>query len=332
MTRHWTGQDVLAISGGFQEACVVMAAAELDLFAAIPPDGATAPQLADAVRGDLRGTTILADALAAIGLLGKAGDRYAAAPGAAEALGEKAEGSVLAMVRHRANCLRSWARLADVVRTGRPHERAPSVRGAEADAAAFIEAMEVASRPAAAALVAKIGPPPLTHLLDVGGGPATWTIAFLRAAPDATATLYDLPHVLPIAAEHLRRAGLGDRVTLVPGDYRQDGALPAGADLAWVSAIAHQNSRDENRSLLAKVHAALAPGGRVLLRDVVMDASHTAPAAGAMFAVNMLVNTPAGGTYTLDELCEDLAAAGFADCELLCRHEHMNSVLQARKP
>ena len=329
MTRHWTGEDLLALSGQFQGACVLMAAADLDVFAALADGPATARQLCEELRTDLRATTVLLDALAAAELLIKRREEYTLAPGLAEALTESGPDNVLAMVRHRANCLRGWARLADVVRTGRPAERAASIRGAEADRASFIEAMEVASRQAAPMLVKAIGPLRFTHLLDVGGGPATWTIAFLRAAPEATATLYDLPSTMPLAERHLSAAGLIGRVNLVAGDFYADEALPGGADLALLSAIAHQGSRRQNRDLFAKVHAALEPGGRVLVRDVVMEESRTSPAAGAMFAVNMLVNTPGGGTFTFRELSEDLTAAGFADPVLLRHDEHMNSVVQA---
>jgi len=329
MSENWTGEDVLRLSRGFQAACVIHAAAELDVVAAVGEGGATAETLAEEIAGDLRATTVLADALAAMGVLIKEGGRYAAAPGAADALTAEGTDSVLAMVRHQANCLRSWSRLADVVRSGRPVEKAPSIRGAGADQEAFIEAMEVASRAAAGPLVEAIGPPAFGHLLDLGGGPATWTIAFLRAAPDAKATLYDRPDVIGIAERHLREAGLLERVTLVAGDFYVDPSLPDGADLAWVSAIAHQNSRGQNRELLRKVHAALAPGGRVLIRDVVMDASRTQPAGGALFAINMLVQTCGGGTFTFGELREDLAAAGFAEAKLLRPDRYMNSIVQA---
>ena len=97
----------------------------------------------------------------------------------------------------------------------------------------------------------------------------------------------------------------------MPGDFHADAALPPGADLAWVSSVVHMNSRQANRRLFAKIHAALVEGGRILIHDVVMDDSRTAPLLGAMFAVNMLVHTPEGGTYTFAELREDLVAAGF---------------------
>lgn len=332
MTRQWTAQDVLEIARGFQAACVMTAAAELDLFdvlAETPP--MTAEALAEKIQADPRATAMLADALTAMELLAKDGGRYSLAPGVARTLTEAGDQSVAAMARHSACCLRSWAELARAVKTGRSVERGQSIRGAERDRESFIEAMDNVSRPSAGPLVAAIGPPKFDHLLDVGGGPGTWTIAFLRAMPTATATLLDLPEVIPIARRHVAAAGMSGRVSFAAGDFNADPALPGGADLAWVSAIVHQNSRVENRELFAKVHAALADGGQILIRDVVMDESRTSPPQGAMFAVNMLVNTPGGGTFTFAELGEDLRSAGFADPVLLHRDEFMNSVVQAKK-
>ena len=332
--EKWTPGRVLELCRGFQPACVVMAAAELDVFGALADGPKDAAALADAIDGDLRGTTILADALAAMGLLNKSeADEYSPAEGVADILTEKGASSAFAMVRHQANCLRSWAQLAKVVQTGERARREPSVRGKEGDLESFIEAMQVVSRDAAGPVVARIGPPAFKHLLDVGGGPATWTIALLKAgSPDSRATLFDLPDVLPIAEKHLREAGLADRVRLVGGNFDTDPALPDGADLAWVSAIVHMNSRDENRALFQKVFDALEPGGKILIRDMVMDATRTEPASGAMFAINMLVNTPGGGTFTFDELAEDLAEAGFVYPTLLSEDNGMSSVVQASKP
>jgi hypothetical protein len=259
------------------------------------------------------------------------GGRYSLGAGCADVLTEAGRHHALEMVRHQANCLRSWAQLARVVKTGRPARDVPSIRGAAADQTAFIEAMNEGSRPLAPHLVKRLGPPPFRHLLDLGGGPGTWTIAFLRAVPSARATLYDLSHVIPIARKHIAAAGLQRRVRFAAGNFASARALPRGADLAWVSAIVHMNSRAMNRSLFRKLHAALAVGGRALIRDVVMRESRTTPAFGALFAINMLVNTPKGGTYTFRELSEDLLAAGFRDPRLLHEGEAMDSVIQALK-
>jgi hypothetical protein len=116
----------------------------------------------------------------------------------------------------------------------------------------------------------------------------------------------------------------------VAGDFGRD-ELPEGADLAWVSAIIHQNSRPQNRELFRKVNRALNPGGRIAIRDVVMRQSRTAPLSGALFAVNMLVGTRGGGTFTLGEIRSDLLQAGFRRVRLARRGEGNESVVVAER-
>ena len=330
MTREWTAEEILALGRSFQPVCVVAAAADLDLFAAIGDGAIGAEEAAGRVGGSLRGTTILLDALAALGFLARQDGRYSV-PASLRKLLRPGPGSILAMTQHQANCLRRWAQLARTIRDDRPAEVAPSVRGEAGDQQSFIEAMDNISRDAAPALVAELIPIPFTHVLDVGGGSGTWTIAWLRADGSARATLFDLPEVIPLARERLARAGLLDRVDLVPGDFETDD-LPRGADLAWVSAIVHQNSREQNRALFGRVFDALRPGGRLLIRDIVMDEARTGPVAGALFAVNMLSATEGGGTFTFAELAADLAAAGFAGARQIRHDDWMHSVIAAAKP
>jgi predicted O-methyltransferase YrrM len=315
----------------YQHACVLMAAAELDVFALLAKGVVTAESAAAALAVDVRGMRILLDALAAIDLVNKDGVNYSAAPGTLEVFTATGEKSQLAMAWHQANCLRSWAQLARVVRSGRPTKREASIRGETADYAAFIEAMDNISGPAAQPLIDSLPPLKFTRLLDVGGASGTWTIAFLRRYPEAKATLFDLPHVIPQAQERLSAAGVSERVRLVGGDYTKD-ELPPGCDLAWVSAIIHQNSREQNRALFKSVFAALSPGGQILIRDLIMDSSRTRPAQGALFAINMLVNTEGGDTFTFEEMQHDLASAGFTEASILRNDGTMNSVVAATKP
>jgi precorrin-6B methylase 2 len=330
MTKQWTAEKVLSVARLFQPACVLAAGATLDVFSALHEEPTTARKLASRLGADPRATTILLDALAALEFLTKQGDVYSVPGDAADLLSEQSAGSVLPMARHLANCLRRWAMLAAVVRTGRRAEAGPSICGEAADQADFIGAMHNISKPIAAQVIAHLQPLKFRHLLDIGGGPGTWTMAFLRAVPEARATLFDLPPVTAMARARFVEAGLVDRVTLVGGDFYVD-ELPAGPDLAWLGAICHQNSREQNRALFAKVYKALADGGAVVIRDMVMDPSRTSPVGGALFAVNMLTATDAGGTYTFDEYSEDLQEAGFGEAVLVHRDELMSSLIRAQK-
>ena len=330
MNKIWIPDELLELGRSYQAAAVLGAAADLDLFEALADGARTARELARKLHADLRGLVILLDALAALRLLDKRQDRYALPAGADAFLTADGPHSILAMAQHQANCLRNWAQLAQVVKTGRPAKRMPSVRGAEGDAAAFIGAMHNVSAPHADRVIRAVQPLRFSHLLDIGGASGTWTIAFLRACPSAQATLFDLPHVIPMARRRLAADGMARRVKLVAGDFMAD-PLPAGADLAWVSAIVHQNSRAQNRALFTKIFRALVPGGRIAIRDILMEANRTRPVAGALFAVNMLVATESGGTFTFGELREDLAAAGFVQAAVSQRDKAMNSVVVARK-
>lgn len=330
MTKQWSAEEVLEAARAFQPACVLTAAADLDVFSAL--DGR--PMSADALAGELgtdeRATTVLLDALAALEFLTKQGDEYAVGEGVAELLSDKSERNVLPMLRHIANCLSRWAQLARITQNGRPAERIASVRGEAADRAAFIGGMHNLSVPVAAEVVGRLKPLEFSRLLDVGGASGTWTMAFLDAVPEAKATLFDLPDVIPMAQNRLSEVGLAHKVALVPGDFYTDD-LPAGADLAWLGAICHQNSRQQNRDLFARIHKALTGDGVVVIRDVVMEPSRTSPVGGALFAVNMLVATEGGGTYTFDEYSEDLRDSGFGDVTLVHRDEFMNSLIRAKK-
>ena len=316
---------------GFQPACVIIAAAELDIFALLCDRPANAAYVAQCIHGDLRAAIVLLDALAALGLLTKQGDLYQTAAIAADVFVAGAPHSSLGMTRHLGNCLRNWAQLARVVRTGKPADHAPSIRGADEDLASFIQAMHEVSTPLAEPLLDALEPLNFHHLLDLGGASGTWTIPLLRRHLSARATIFDCPDVIPMAAQRLAEAGLTDRIRLVAGDYNAD-PLPAGADLAWVSAIVHQNSPEQNRALFARVYAALEPAGQILIRDVVVDETRTRPLMGALFAVNMLVATAGGGTFTFNELRDALASAGFTNIRYLHRGEAMDCVLGAEKP
>jgi predicted O-methyltransferase YrrM len=321
---------ILALARNFWECRVLLTAAELDLFTLLAPAPLTAQAVADRVHGDRRAVTILLDALAALELLQKRDGQYCCVPEVAECLVRHAPQSVLPMVLHSANLWHRWSELTGVVR-GDQHARARAQAPQDdAGLAAFIGAMHVVSGPRAPAIVAAVDPGPARALLDVGGGPGTYTIAFLKAVPHMRATLFDRPAVIELARRQLAQAGVLERVRLVGGDFDHD-ALPAGHDLALVSAIIHQNSPAQNVDLFQKVCRALLPGGRIVIRDHVMSPDRLDPRDGALFAVNMLVATAGGNTYTFAEIEAGLTAAGFTAVRLLQRGSGMIGLVEGVK-
>ena len=324
--------EIMAILGkarAFWEARILMTAAELDIFSCILDAPKTAEEVSKALSSDLRGTEALLNSLAALGLLVKKDDRFRVKPGFEKSLSSSAPETVLPMVRHMGQLWETWGKLTDIVLKGKQRGLIEALERDEEGIGAFIGAMHTIGRGMAANVVKKLDLAEREKLIDVGGGSGVYTIAALRAAPRMRATIFDLPPVIEIARKKIGEEDLLDRVTFVKGDYNKD-SLPAGHDIAILSAVIHSNSPQQNVELYRKVLDALVPGGTIVVRDYVMSEDHTQPPDGAMFAINMLVNTPGGGTYSFEEIKTDLETAGFSEVALL-HHGEMDSLVTASK-
>ena len=326
-----TPETVLKLARQFMESRILLSAAEMNLFTRLEEEPSSAEDLARGLHADPRGMTVLLDALAAMGLLAKQAGTYRTAPAAAPFLSDKSPRSVLPMILHAAHLWESWSNLTPIVKgAGSTEPPASETRDAD-ELHAFIGAMHVVGTPMAEKIAAAVQPGPARSLIDVGGASGTYTIAFLKAAPEMKATLFDRPAVIPMARERLAEAGMLDRVRLVAGDFYRN-ELPGGHDLALLSAIIHQSSPCENLDLFRKVFHALVSGGRIVIRDHVMAPDRTEPKDGAIFAVNMLVNTEGGSTYTCEEIRSWLEEAGFVNVRYLKAGERMDALVEAFKP
>jgi SAM-dependent methyltransferase len=331
MAKELSVEDILRMAQGFMECKILHTAAELNLFTILAMNPASVDEVAGKISADSRALGMLLDALAAMGLLSKSGDKYLCESSLAPLLSEKSPRSVLPMIRHMASLWRRWSRLTDIVKdSADARDEFEFKRDAE-ELRAFIGAMHSIGAPMAKRIAAAVAPGASRSLLDLGGGSGTYTIAFLREVPEMKATLFDLPEVIEMARERLRAEGFLDRTTLVAGSFYLD-EFPPGHDLVLLSAIIHSNSPEENLELYRKAYRALKPGGRILIRDHVMSPDRTFPRDGAIFAINMLVGTSGGGCYTYQEIESDLVRAGFSKIRLLQQGEHMDAVVEGFRP
>jgi (2Fe-2S) ferredoxin/ubiquinone/menaquinone biosynthesis C-methylase UbiE len=291
---------------GFQESRAILTALELDLFTAIG-SGATAAQAAAAAGTDTRATEMLLNALVSLDLVRKEGAVFHNAPVAARFLAAGSPDSARMAMLHTVGLWHRWSGLTECVRTGRA---TPEERGAESTEA-FIAAMHNNARQRAAQL-AQASAAGAKRMLDVGGGSGAYAIAFAQANPQLRAEVFDQAAVLAIAERHIREAGIEERISTRVGDLRAD-EFGGGYDLVLISAICHMLGEEENRDLLARVYRALAKGGRVAIQDFLLRADKTGPRAGALFSLNMLVNTEGGASYSEEEYTAWLREAGFGE-------------------
>jgi predicted transcriptional regulator len=323
-------EDVMVEVRGFMKSRVILTAAELDLFTLLDKKPSTAGEIAEKLGLDQNALTRLMDCLVVFGLIEKAKGPYRNTQKGALFSSDHPE-TVLPMILHMNHLWETWSKLTESVRTGHQGQTEPGLKFEEKSMKAFIGAMHVVAKGLSAELADFFDLTPYRRLLDVGGASGTYTMAFLKKNPEMRAILFDMEKVIPIARERLQAEGLLDRVELAAGDFYKD-SLPGGCDLALLSAIIHQNSPEQNIDLYKKVHQALTPGGVILIRDHIMDESRTKPSGGALFALNMLVNTRGGDTYTFNEVKDTLEKVGFTEVRFLRTGDQMDGLVQGRKP
>jgi (2Fe-2S) ferredoxin/predicted O-methyltransferase YrrM len=299
---------------GYQPSRILLSAIELDLFSAVATAGgdATAANVARALGSDPRTTETLLNALVALGVMHKREQVFANSPLASRFFTAGSPDDARVSLRHNLSLWSTWSKLTETVRTGHPAGWGEMAKRGEDWTVPFIAAMHKNAALRAPLVVQAVGTAGVRRLLDVGGGSGAYSIAFARANPELSADVFDLGTVVSIADQHIAEAGLGSRVRTRVGDLTRD-AFGGGYDLLLLSAICHMLGPAENRDLLGRARDALFPGGRVVIQDHVMDEDKTAPRAGALFAINMLVGTPRGGTYSEAEYRSLLEDAGFSE-------------------
>ena len=300
--------DVNEMIRGFMPSRAVMTALELDVFTAIG-QGSTAQQVAGKIQAAVRATEMLLNALVSLKLLEKRDGVYSNTPVSARFLVEGTPDSARMAQLHIANLWKSWSTLTEAVKAG----TSVAPRGENGYVNTFIAAMDHTARGRARAVAQAVEVDGAKCLLDLGGGSGAYSIAFAKAAPGLQAEIVDLPEVLPITQGYIRKAGLADRISTREGDMMTVPLESGRYDLVLLSAICHMYSPQENQQLLQRAYAALAPSGRLVVSDFVLDADKTTPRYGALFALNMLVNTRAGASYSEPEYESWMKAAGFSE-------------------
>lgn len=296
------------IANGFRQSQILFAAHEYGVFALLE-EQRTAADIAVRIGCSIRGSGMLLDGLVALELVNKSGCFYRNAPIAAACLvpGKPAyQGPILSHTRRSWD---TWSQLSGAVRTGTGVKQG-SHRADSGELRDFILGMGNIAFLSAPDLLEHIDIAPFRHMLDIGGGPGTYTITFLRANAHLRATLMDLPPVVDIARSQVSQTGLDSRVEYISGDCTKT-PLGHGYDLILISNVIHILSAEQNAELVKKCYDALDCGGTLIIKDFLTDSDRSGPAFSLIFALHMLLHTEAGGTYSIDEARSWTDAAGF---------------------
>ena len=205
------------------------------------------------------------------------------------------------MLRHADHLWKSWSGLDEVVKTGMPNRTG----GREYDT--FIRAMHNNAVVRARKVIAALDLRGVARALDLGGGPGTYSMELARKR--IIVTLFDMPEAVAVAKQIVGEQKT-KQIHFLEGDFHTDD-IRSGYDLVFLSQILHSNSVEDSVRLIGKARDALNPGGLIAIHEFLLKKNRAFPATGALFSVNMLVNTPAGRSYTVEEMKGWLAKAGF---------------------
>ncbi len=303
---------IVDMASRYFDSCVLFAASDLGVFGALAERGkATVSTLATALECDARGLRLLLDAAVAVELLVKDGDHYRNSPDAGIFLVPGAPGDLSKAIRYNRDVFAAWGRLPDLVRTGRPVEAPELHLGRDTERTRnFVLAMHGRALGIGRALIPVLDLEGCRAVLDIGGGPGTYSALLAGKYPAASFTVLDLPDVAAIARDLIAGQNLADRVRVTGGDYHVT-PFPAEQDAVLFLGVLHQESPASIEDLMRRAFQALRPGGRVVVMDLMTDATHAAPKFSALFAVNMALTTRDGWVFSDAEMRGWMETAGF---------------------
>ncbi len=312
-------QRISEMAWGFSPPLILEAAIRTRVFDVLDSGPKTLDELAVATQTSTRGLRAIANALIGFELLARDGEYYRLTDESAAFLVSTKPSFHGGIYRHLSRQLiPAWLDLEQVVRTGKV-VRAVNQEGPGAEffgqfvedilpmsykaAQMLADTLSVQLKPAAGADTVTV--------LDIASGSGVWGIALAQKSPAVRVTAVDWPEVTPITRKVAARFGVFDQFHTVDGDLLE-ADFGTGHQVATLGHILHSEGEARSRALLKKVFAALAEGGTIAIAEFIPNDDRTGPPTPLMFAVNMLVHTDVGDTFTFSEIKSWLEGAGFA--------------------
>ncbi len=309
MSRELSLAEVFQL-GYYWETKILLTAVKLDVFSAIDERPKSGQDIAGRLQADPPTLGLLLNALVAMKLLTKEAEQYGNSSIAIKYLVRSSPQYVGHLLLLHDAEWNNWGKLEETIRTGK---RTVDRHVFETDPELGSHVLAVLNR------IGQQSGPDLAKRLklgghermcDLGGGAGTNAIAFCQVYPDLHGTVFDLPETLKLTEKTVKEAGLESRIILHPGDFNRD-SLGGPYDVVLMSDILHYQTFQMNQDLVKKVFTALAPGGRLVIKDRFLDEAGTGPAWTTAFAVHILVNTQKGSCFQASEAMQWLHTAGF---------------------
>ena len=331
MVSHWDPARLLETSGSYWQGSALQAAIRLDIFSQLSDASLPAAALAKLLNCDLRALTMLLRALTAMDLLVKDRVGYRCPEPISYWLDASSNQYLGHIIRHQHHLVDSWQRLDQSVLSGQPQRRSGSCSEEEWQRD-FLLGMHNLASMLAPQLIPLLPLKKTRTLLDIGGGPGTWSLHFCQQHPQLRATVFDRPESRAIFSSNIDKAGMSERIGFSGGDFHVD-ELGSGFDLVWLSHVVHGEGPAMAARLIKRAAAATAPGGTLLIHEFILNDGDQGPVYPALFALNMLLGTEQGQAYSEAEISRMCTQAGLVEIERLPLPAQLKSgVICARRP
>jgi hypothetical protein len=304
---------IVLLSTAYWDSQALLTASRLKLFDQLAGGPRTAEQVAAALGLDARMTGLLMRVLAALGLLEARDGGFANSASASAFLVSTSPAYMGGAMRYSDQLYATWGRLEDSLRSGNPALAAESYLGDDAERTrTFVYAMHGRAMGVARFLVEVLDLGGRRSMLDVGGGPGTYSILLTERHPGLRSEVLELPGVAAVAREIVGAAGAAGRVTLRDGDYHSSD-FGSGHDVVLMSGMFHRESEASCRRLIDKARACLVPGGLLVVSDVFTDAGGCSPPFATLFGLNMALTAPDGTVHADADVAGWMRNAGFGE-------------------
>ncbi len=309
---------LMKLATGYWPSAVLLAANELDVFAAVAEGADSAESIAARTGANPAAMERLLDACCGLNLLVKQADRYMAPPAASAFLTPGRPGYLGSGLRWAWEQYPAWGKLAESVRSGEPAVDPRRHLGDDPQQTRdFVMAMHERAVGLARGVIEYLDlDPQAERLLDVGGGAGTYATLLAQRHPDLRVTVLDLPGITAVASDLIAQAGVSDRVQVLPGDATGADYGESYYDGVLFSGVLHQMGTDTIQKMLAGAYRALIDGGRVYVSDIMVDATRSQPVFSALFSLQMLLTSQDGAAFAVEECQQWLLDSGFRDVEI----------------
>ncbi len=308
-----TDKVIGKILEGYQPACVVMTANELKLFDQLKQP-TTATQVAKTLNLDPEATERLLNALTSLEIVTKENQTYHLPEAAHEYLITGGSHSLQQWIQLSADLYPVWGQLSSFIKSGILIKSIMEMLGSDPHKMrAFTDAMHNKALKATWLIARETPVGDAKTLLDVGGGPGTYSLEWCKLHNHLRATIFDIAPVLEVTKNYIESYGLQGRVDTKPGDFHKDDLGDSQYDLVLMANILHMYDAGMSRALVAKAVKAVKPGGRIIIHGFCTNQSQTGPLGDTLFSLNIGMLTEGGRAHPVQEKIDWLEGTGVSD-------------------